>query len=321
MATLLEILKAQGATDADLEAMKPLLGNAKFASAIESEIAAKDALAREAAEAKGKLSDFESQRNQFEVQATEAKKRVEEYDNWYNNQITPALAKIQQDSVSASAAAAAETARYKTALAKAQETYGFEIPLDAPANVPTVSATAPASPGGNVAIPTAQPTIDTSKFATADDLNARTDMFGQALTSQSDLLMEHMSLFGTNKPVNFEQLRTKAIAEKRPLREIWERELHVPERRQELVAVEQAKKDAEWAAKLEAARQEGRQEAMSHSLNPLTQPGQAGSSKFGMTAAFKPGAFSQAKPWESQNQRDQARFEKVIGHLAKTGVA
>ena len=41
MSKLIELLRANGASDADIEQMKPLLDNAKFATAIEKEVTAK----------------------------------------------------------------------------------------------------------------------------------------------------------------------------------------------------------------------------------------------------------------------------------------
>jgi hypothetical protein len=326
MATLLEILKAQGATEADLEQMKPFLTNAKFTGAIEAEIQAKAEAERKYAEANGKLTEFESQRNQFEVKATEAEKKVSDYDDWYNNKITPALAKIQQETVSKQAAAAAETARYKAALEAAQTQYGFEIPLETPANTPAAAAAAATgasvpAPGGNAPVPVQQPTIDTSKFASVDDLNSRTEMFGQALAATNDLLMEHVSLFGTNKPVNFEQLRTKAVAERKPLREIWERELHVPERKQEIAAKAQAEVETKRKAELDAARQEGIELGMSRSINPNTRAGESGPSNYSVISQART-RDAVSPPWVGNaDLRQQGRIEKVISHLAKAGVA
>jgi len=144
-------------------------------------------------------------------------------------------------------------------------------------------------------------------------------MFGQALASSQDLLMEHVSLFGTNKPVNFEALRVKAVAEKQPLRNIWEREMHVPERRQEIAAKAQAELDAKRAAELAAAKQEGIELGMSRSINPMTRPAEAGSSRFGTT--FSQRDTTAGKPWESPAARDSSRLQKVVSTLAKAGIA
>jgi hypothetical protein len=310
MASLLEILKAQGATEADLELMKPLLGNAKFASAIESEITAKAEWERKAAEASGKLSEFESQRNQFEVKATEAEKRSKEMLEWYENSAVPGIAKLQQDTMTAEAKRAAAEAK----MAKAKEMYGFEIPEDTPVATvtPPATVTAPTpTPGARQDLP------DLSKYVTADYFNQQADAFGQALASTQDLAFEHMQLFGPDKPVNFTDLRAKAVAEKRPVKEIWERELNVAGRRQEIQAKREADAQARREAELAAARQEGFEKGLSQSVNPTTREPMP--SRFGVS--FTKRDETSGKPWDAASSRSQDRLQKVVSTLAKQGAA
>ena len=75
MSALSDFLKQHGATDADLEQMKPML-EGKFGATLDTELAGLDQVKRAAAEASGKLNEFESQRNQFEVQAQQAAEKV-----------------------------------------------------------------------------------------------------------------------------------------------------------------------------------------------------------------------------------------------------
>jgi hypothetical protein len=311
MATLLEILKAQGATEADLEQMKPLLGNPKFASAIENEITAKAELERKVAETSGKLSEFESQRNQFEVKATEAEKLVGEYKTWYDTQALPGIAKLQQDAIREAEKRAAAEAK----MAKAKELYGFEIPEDTPVVNTTVPTTTPvtAAPGTTPR----QDLPDMNKYVTADYFNQQADAFGQALASTQDLAFEHMQLFGADKPVNFTALREKAVAEKRPVKEIWEREMNVAGRRQEIQAKREADAQAKRDAEIAAARQEGFEKGMSQSINPTTREPMP--SRFGVS--FTKRDASAGKPWEAGAAREQDRLQKVVSTLAKQGAA
>jgi hypothetical protein len=312
MATLLEILKANGASEADLEMMKPLLSNQKFAGAIENEITAKGEWERKAAEASGKLSEFESQRNQFEAQANEAKTKVEQYDNWYNG-VLPTLQKVQQDAI----AAAAGEASAKALLSKAKEMYGFELPTDVPAAVtnPTAPPASPVATAPNSATRTDLP--DLSNYITADRFAREADVVGSAIADVQDLAFEHISLFGHNKPINMVGLRQKAVAEKRPIREIWERELHVADRKSEISAAAETERVAKYQAELAAARKEGFIEGASQSINPMTREPQ--NSRFGI--AFTKRDSEGAKPWEAANGRAQDRLQKVVSSLAKQGAA
>lgn len=305
---LIDILKAQGATDADLEMMKPLLSNAKFAGALEAEITAKAEWERKAAEASGKLSEFESQRNQFEVQANDAKKRVQEYDDWYNNQVTPALTKVQQDAIHQAELRAGAEAK----LAKAKELYGFDLPIDTPTVVTGGNAN-PAPPSQAVA-PVKSDLPDMSKYVTSDDINRQADMVGQAIAQTQDLAYEHAQLFGNSKPINFTSLREKAVAEKRPIKEIWERELNVPARKLEIAASQEAERKAKWDAELAAARQEGFEKALSQSVNPMTR--EPVTSRF--ATSFTKRDTAAGKPWEASTGREQDRITKVITTLARS---
>jgi hypothetical protein len=315
MAGLLELLKAAGASEADLEQMKPLLSNDKFTSAIEGEFTAKTEWERKAAEASGKLNEFESQRNQFEVKANEAATKLQQYDDWYNNQVTPALKTVNQKAMEEAARAAAAEAR----LAKAKELYGFEIPDDVPANggnppvaLPT-NVTPPNPLAANTTPTPRQDLPDLSQYVKLEDINRQADMVGQAIAQTQDLAWEHQQLFGYSKPVNFTDLRAKAVAEKRPIREIWERELHVADRKAEIAANEQKERDAKYQAELAAARQEGFEKGMSQSINPMTR--EPVNSRFAV--AFTKRDSDAGKPWEARSGREADRLQKVVSSLAK----
>lgn len=314
MATLLEILKANGATEADLEMMKPLLSNQKFSGAIESELTAKGEWERKAAESSGKLSEFESQRNQFEAQAEEAKKKVTQYDEWYNG-VLPTLQKVQQDTI----AAAAEAASAKAQLSKAKEMYGFDLPTD----VPTVVTGSTALPNSPVATAPTSPAAtrsdlpDLSNYITADRFAQEANVVGSAIADVQDLAFEHIALFGYNKPINMAGLRQKAVAEKRPIREIWERELHVADRKGEIAAAAESERVKKYQEELAAARKEGYIEGASQSINPMTREPQ--NSRFGV--AFTKRDSEGAKPWEAVSGRAQDRLQKVVSTLAKQGAA
>lgn len=311
MATLLEILKAQGATDADLELMKPLLGNQKFAGAIEAEITAKAEWERKAGEASGKLTDFESQKNVAEVAAAAAAEKIKQYDEWYANQATPGIQKLQQENIREAERRAAAEAR----LAKAQEVYGFTLAEENP-TVITTPAVTPATPPAAVAAPR-QDLPDLSKYVTTDALSHTAEAAGQAIAQTQDLAWEHQQLFGHEKPINFSELRTKAIAEHKTFREIWERETNAPARRQELQAKRESDAQAKRDAEIAAARQEGYEKGMSQSINPMTREPQ--NSRFGVS--FTKRDESAGKPWDAASSRSQDRLQKVVSTLAKQGAA
>lgn len=310
MSVLLDLLKANGATDADIEAMKPLLDNKKFADKIEAELSAKKDFETKYTEVSGKVNEFESQRNVFEAQAKEATDKVTKYDEWYANQVTPALSKVQQQAIKDSERAAAAEAR----LAKAKEMFGFELPEDTPT---VYTTTSPVVTATTATATTRTDLPDLSKYVTSDTLHQQADMVGVAIADTQNLAFEHTSLFGYEKPIDFIALRQKAVAEKRPVREIWERDFNVAGRKSEIAAERQAKVDAQRAAEIKAAEQAGFERGMSQSVNPMTREPMP--SRFGV--AFTKRDQEAGKPWDVVSSRSQERLNKVVSNLAKQGAA
>lgn len=312
MSALIDFLKKNGATDADLEQMKPMLDNPKFASAMEKEVQAKAEFEQKYGEASGKLSEFESQKNIAEAKAAEAVQKESELRNWWDTQASPAVEKIRQDNLRESE----QRAKLEMRLSKAKELYGFDIPDDSPvAGIPAVvPGTGAAAAAASSAV--RQDLPDLSKYVTTDLLSEQANIAGQAIAATQDLAFEHVQLFGYEKPVNFEGLRAKAIAERKPVREIWERELGVAGRRQELEAKRMADVQTKRDAELAAARQEGFEKGMSQSVNPMTREPVA--SRFGLS--FTKRDETAGKPWDSAS-RGQDRLQKVVSTLAKQGAA
>ncbi len=322
MSILVDFLKSQGATDADLEAMKPFLENQRFAGKLESEIAAKSEYEKKYSEVSGRVNEFESERNKAIAERDDAARKESELRAWWDTQASPAVEKIRQEALRETQ----KRASYEATLSKMKELYGIELPdgvtvTDNNSGISTIPTSVSGTGAANN--PTPQPRQDLpdlSRYVTMDVLQQQADMVGDAITLAQDLSFEHTQLFGNNKPINFAELRRKAKEERQDLRSIWERDYGVQSRRSEIRASEEAAAAKARAEELEAARTEGYQKGLSQVSNPMTRSIDAGPSRFGV-------AFSQrdttGKPWEPAFKagREQNRLEKVIGSLAKQGSA
>lgn len=320
MSVLIDFLKANGASDADIEAMKPLLDNQKFSSKLESELAAKGEYEKKYTEVSGRVNEFESERNKAIAERDDATKKESELRTWWDTQASPAVDKIRQEALRESE----RRAQLETRLSRAKELYGFDIPDDnvVPGGVPGIPSAVPGTGAAAAAAAGVQPRQDLpdlSKYVTMDVLQQQADMVGSAIALAQDLSFEHSQLFGNSKPMNFGDLRKKAAAERQDIRAIWERDYGVASRRAEIQATENATLAKQRSDELEAARSEGYQKGLSQVSSPMTRSADAGSSRFGV--AFSQRDTTAGKPWDIKPMREQSRLEKVIGSLAKQGSA
>jgi hypothetical protein len=292
---LLEILKAQGASDADIEAMKPLLANEKFTSAIESELSAKS-------EAEKRASEFEKASKDFEAKFAESSKYAQDMQEWYNSQAMPAMTALQKDAMKARE----EAVRLQERLRAAKD-YGLADiadPID-PIVIPEVKP----EPVVKQDLP------DLSKYATNDFLLQVAEKEGEAIAMAADISQEHRDLFGTR--LNMTELRKKAVEQKKTLSEVWQSDYRVADRRAELAREAQAaeeKKKQDW---IESIRREEREKVLSQIGNPQTRDPLP--SKF---PGFANKDTSTPAPWEKRDGlRANERVSKVLTTLAKSGVA
>jgi hypothetical protein len=295
---LLDKLKASGASDADIEAMKPLLSNELFVKAVEEDLNA-------VSEAKEAARQAEIARKDYEEKYGAANKSLEDYNKWYKEQAEPAFEAIRKDAVTARE----EAARYREKL-KAAKDYGFADLTDADLEAP--KATPPVQDTPKVDLP------DLSRYVTADAFAGQVkefgDMYGRALAMATDIAEEHRDLFGTR--INMSALREKAVAEGKSIDEMWRREYDVEGKRQEkarLAAEAEEKKKQEW---IESIRKEEREKVLSNfGSNPQTRDPMP--SKF---PVFQ-NKDREATPWSKSGDKSLDRVGKVMTTLAKTGIA
>lgn len=307
MSALLELLKKAGAKPEDIEAMRPMLENEQYNSAYTSELKSRED-ARVAAEAKAK--EFETQSTTYRTQAEEYDKKVKEAEvrvqsmqDWYEKDATPAYQAAMNDAIKAREQAAALEARLKAA-----EEYGFNVPKVDPPVAPIVAPVAAVVPQADLP--------DLSKYATTDTLNTFYAQAGDAIEQAQDITSEHFQLFGFEKPLSFHDLRQKAMAEKKPIRDIWEKEFNVAGRKQEIEAASQAKVAAARQAEIDSAVKAERERVISEMGNPMTRDAMPSRNP---TLAFSAKDRSGSSPWAGSSTIDRSneRAAKVLTTLAK----
>lgn len=319
MSILIDLLKANGATDADLVAMKPLLENKALATKLESELSEKAELKTKYDDVSGKVNGFESERNKAIAAAEDATKKESELRTWWDTQAAPKVEEYRKQLLTETEKRAGLEAR----MSRLRE-FGYELPEDGTqpsTGVPGIPSNVAVPGTGAAALPAAARTDlpDLSKYVTRDDLFTQADMVGSAIALAQDLAAEHSQLFGSSKPMNFATLRKKAADERQDIRQIWERDYGVGARRAEIQATEQASLAAARQAELDAVRREGYEKGLSEVSHPMTRAGESGTSRFGV--AFTTRDQTAGKPWEQGASRSAERLQKVVSSLAKQGAA
>src|SRR5512147_1159774 len=199
-----EVLRAKGYSDTDLEALKPMLTDAKFRSTLEDS-----------------LGEVESERDKFKGEA-------EGWSSWYKDTGLPTVEKALKDAQDARATAAAHEARLKTlqeqGLIKIAEETGEKV--------------TPKPPEAPVFDPKAH------NLVTMDDVTKFADAEGEAIASAQDLAAEYHELFGkslfsyqgADGSRGFRALRKEALAAKQPISQYVAGKFKFDERRQEIAA-------------------------------------------------------------------------------------
>ena len=286
---LIETLKANGASDADLEALTPLLSNEVFVKTVEKDLNA-------VAEEREIARKAEIARKDAEEKYVKANSSLEEYNKWYKEQAEPAFEAIRKDAVSARE----EASKYRERL-KAAKDYGFADLSD-----PEPEAKIEVKPEPKVDLP------DLTKYVTVDDFqnNVKSfgDMYGRAVAMATDIAEEHRELFGSR--INMTALREKAVAEGKSLDEMWNREFDVKGAREkkQLIAKEaEEKKHQEF---IESIRKEEREKVISQMGNPATRDPMP--SRYPAFQVKEKGDM----PWKT-GDRSVDRVGKVMTTLAK----
>ena len=216
--TLEQILKSKGYTDADLEALKPMLSDSRFRTSLEEQFGA-----------------LETERNDFKAKYEGKEAEIED---WRTTVVNPRIAAAEQEAVKARQEAA--LLREQVQIAK---DYGLIPEGDKPAAPPSVSAT----PGSE--------TFDPSKhnLVTRDEIGRFADLEGQAIAMASDVLEEYRYLTGGKSLYDYvgpdgkrgmQALRTEAVKAKVPLDQFVAQKFDFVGKRQAIEAKRQEEHDA-----------------------------------------------------------------------------
>jgi hypothetical protein len=275
MRKLEDVLKAKGYSDADLEALKPMLADARFRETLE-----------------GSLGELETAAEKFKGEATS-------WADWYQTTGAPTVDKALQDAQDARAEAAAYQARLKTlqdqGLIKLAELEGE----------PTQSEPKPAAFDPKAYnLVTAE---DVTRFADAEgeaiamaqDLGAEYhELFGKSLFGYSG----QPDANGITSR-GMRALRREALASHKPL-DIYVREkFNFAGKRAEIE--ETARK-----AREDEIRKDERAKAIAEIANPNARPPSASS----FTLLPRPNTEGK-QPWDSPEDRTHARVNKALTHV------
>lgn len=214
--TLEQILKSKGYTDADLEALKPMLSDSRFRSTLEDQYGA-----------------LENERNDFK---SKYEGKETEIEDWRTNVVNPRIASAEQEAVKARQEAALLREQVKIA-----KDYGL-IPEDDKTPAPSSVSTTP----GN--------DFDPSKhnLVTRDEIGRFADLEGQAIAMASDVLEEYRYLSGGKSLYDYvgpdgkrgmQALRTEAVKQKIPLDQFVAQKFDFAGKRQAIEAQRQKDHD------------------------------------------------------------------------------
>jgi hypothetical protein len=283
--TLEQILKTKGYTDADLEALKPLLSDSRFRTSMEEQFGA-----------------LETERNTFKANF-EAKET--EIEDWRTTVVNPRIAAAEQETVKARTEAA--VLREQVQIAK---DYGL-IPEGEKASAPPSASATP----GNEA-------FDPSKhnLVTRDEIGRFADLEGQAIAMAHDIGEEYRYLSGGKSLYDYvapdgkrgmQALRAEAIKAKVPTDQYVAQKFDFAGKRQAIESKRQEEHDAQ------VAKDAVSKHILENGANPNTRtPGTSRSPFIPRPQGTSP-AGGAKQPWEVPAQeRRNARQERAITHLA-----
>ena len=270
--TYAEYLKSQGATEDDVKVLDTAIGRKAF-DKLQSDATA---AAADAAAAKQATADFKA-----------------ETDKWYNETILPNYTTMEQKA----ATAAANEAR-AIALVRASQDEGLKKVAESMGYKTDGAPAAPAAPAA-AALPSG---FDPAKFVTQDSLAGIMDRAGEGLAALEDMVIEHHSLFPTER-LNVRELRREAVAAKKTAYEYWEQKYKVPEVRATRAAADKSAHETKLREEGAAAE---REKLATQYGNPDLRPPVPSRNPF----AAPPGRDATKQPWED-GDRSAARVQRA----------
>lgn len=275
MATYVEFLKSQGATDEDIKLL-------------DTPVARKAYERMEAA-----IADKEAAR-------VKAQQQAEGYQKWYNDEALPYVTGVESKLKVTEATLAGERARIKSL----QDAGLLEVAVNDDAARAAAAAAATAG----------QPTFDPAKhnLVTTDILTQVAEREGDAIAVAQDIAAEHAYLFSgdPSKRLNFRELRKEAIAQKKPVETLWMEKYGVQAARDARSAADKAAYEKKVADDAIAAYKAAHPAS---SVNPALGTGVPSANPFTGKAPSSMGtASTDALPWQkSDTQKVNDRLSKV----------
>jgi hypothetical protein len=238
--------------------------------------------------------------NALQTQATEAITRATKaesdkaaYDKWYKEVAEPTAAKALSERDQALADAAAERARLKKlqdlGLVAIAEQMGEK--LDDKEKPPVITGTP-----------------DMSKYVDRDTLLAVAAQEGDAIATAQDIAFEHQRLL-PDKPLNFRELRKRALDNKRSVYDQLQSDFNVPTIREQKAAAEKTVYETKLREEGASAERAKLQTANPNLVTPV-----ASTSPF--TGRAPSSQSADAQPWnKSEAERESTRLQKGISKV------
>jgi hypothetical protein len=280
--TYAEMLKANGATEAEIAVLDTPIGRKAF-----------DAQQAALAEADRLRVVAETDRTNMQ--------------NWYEKEALPAFSKIESDAQAAKANEARAVALIKER-AKTDESLR-EVAKNMGWDVATGERTPPATPPGT------PPTFDEKKYFTRDEILTIARAEGKAIATMGRIIQEHERLFPNQPVVDWESLREQADSSKKTLEQVWMEKFNVAKARDDkAAAARQAEIDTAVAAQLKVKEAE----LISRLGNPETRPLAASNSPF----TLRPSTGRDKQPWELDGGALQSdRVQRATQRAIERGVS
>ena len=284
--TLEEFYKQKGFTDADLEAVKPLLTDAKFRGPLEEEI------------------------QRLNTDLTLFKTENERWDAWHKGDGQKLMDDLEREKVEAIAKAASLEARLKEA-----EKNGFAPLRNEPAN-PN-----PQQPAAGAFDPKAHKLITEDEFKAQTMRFA--DLEGQAIAISGNLIEEYRHLTGGKSIIDYtyqtqdgrtlhglEALRFEAQLNKQPMYEYAQKKFDFASKRQAIA-------DAQRKAAEDAIRADERAKVVQQYGQPGAGPMMPSSQPF----IPRPSGNEGKQPWDrgTDNERRSDRIQRAMQTQLRSG--
>lgn len=268
-----------GLTTEEIAALGPLLNNPTYRAKLQAQADAMETL--------------ESQNSKLTTD-------INAYDKWYMDEIVPTHNKTVKD---------LEEARVEAAAAKARLEFNQNLNMQRQGEQ-QVHGTA--DDAAKAAADKIRQDLNQPKYVSEEVFFNAQDQAGAAIAEAADLIEDHRELYGTR--LNLKQLRLDAKAAKLPIRQYWERQFKVSEKRQEISAKAQQEHD-------DKIRAEERQK-LALEFGTGSNPGLVTPRPSANPFTLRTREANGKQPWErNESELAKARVETAYGKAVARGEA